>query len=351
MKKNFAAFVLILAAVVSVGSMNLSAAEYELFNASYDPTRELYEEFNKIFAEHYKSQTGDTVKVKQTHAGSSKQALTVIEGLPADVVTLALAYDIDNIAEKAKLLPLDWQKRLPHNSTPYSSTVVFLVRKGNPKNIKTWDDLLKSGTEIVIAHPKTSGVARWGYLAGWGATLKKELGDLKKLHDPAAAKEVEAAQKKALQYVTNFYKNVVVLPPGARTASQAFVQQQQGDVLIDWENQAQLTINEFGKGKYEVVVPPISILAEPPVALLDKNVDKHENRQVAEAYLKFLYSKQGQELAAKNWYRPRDEEILKKYANNFVSVELFTIDDVFGGWHKAQKEHFDDGGVFDQIYK
>ena len=348
MKKGL--MLLCLVVVALTASCTSPTVDYKLLNASYDPTRELYQEFNAIFAERYKQETGKTVKIEVTHAGSSAQARSVIEGLEADVVTLALAYDIDNIAQKTNKLPLDWQQRYPYNSTPYFSTVVFLVRKGNPKNIKKWDDLIKPGIEIVVAHPKTSGVARWAYLAGWGYALQRELGDLKKLHDPNTAAEVAAAQEKAKEYITALYKNVIVLPQGARTASQAFVQQENGDVLLDWENQAELTINEFGRGEYEIVVPSVSILAEPPVALIDKNADKHGTREVAEAYLKFLYSKEGQEIVAKHYYRPQDKEILKKYANNFVSVKLFTIDEVFGGWRKAQNTHFESGGVFDQIY-
>ncbi|MDR1925215.1 MAG: sulfate ABC transporter substrate-binding protein [Planctomycetaceae bacterium] len=325
------------------------AADYELTNVSYDPTRELYEEFNKAFAKHYKTLTGDNVKVKQSHGGSSKQARAVIEGVQADVVTLALAYDIDSIASKSQLLPSDWQKKFPDNSTPYSSTVVFLVRKGNPKKIKTWGDLIKPGVKVIAAHPKTSGVARWGYLAGWGSVLQDELGDLKKLSDPAYAKEIEAAQKKARAYTAELYKHVPVLDSGARGATQTFVQRGQGDVLINWENEAFLAVREYGKDKFEIVVPPVSILAEPPVAVVDKIVDKRGTRKVAEAYIKFLYEREGQEIAGKNYYRPRDKEILKKYSDNFADVKLFSIDDVFGGWQKAQKTHFEDGGVFDQI--
>jgi len=342
--------ILFLTIVVLTASCTSPTTDYKLLNASYDPTRELYREFNEVFAEHYKKETGKTVKIGVTHAGSSAQARSVIEGLEADVVTLALAYDIDNIAQKTNKLPLDWQKRLPYNSTPYFSTVVFLVRKGNPKNIKEWDDLIKPGIEIVVAHPKTSGVARWAYLAGWGYALQRELGDLKKLHDPNAAAEVAVAQGKAKEYITALYKNVIILPPGARTASQAFVQQANGDVLLDWENQAELTINEFGREQYEIVVPSVSILAEPPVALIDKNVDQRGTRKVAEAYLEFLYSEEGQEIVAKHYYRPQNKEILRKYANNFVSVELFTIDEVFDNWQQAQEKHFESGGVFDQIY-
>jgi len=350
MKKSlFAPF--LLCVVLTIGC-SPSDNRNVLVNVSYDPTRELYKEFNEAFKEYYQKETGENVKIEVTHAGSSASARSVIEGLEADVVTLALAYDIDNIAQKTGGLPMDWQKRFPYNSTPYTSTVVFLVRKDNPQNIKEWDDLLKPNVKIIVAHPKTSGVARWAYLAGWGYILKKELGDLKKLHDPDAAVEVAAAQEKAKEFITALYKNVVNLPSGARSASQAFVQNQQGDVLLDWENQAKLTINEFGEGKCDIVVPSISILAEPPVAIIDKNVDKRGTRKVAEAYLNFLYSKEGQEIVAKHYYRPRDEEVLKKYTEkgNFVSVELFTIDDVFGGWQKAQQKHFDDGGVFDQIY-
>jgi sulfate transport system substrate-binding protein len=347
MEKNF--FALLFVVIALTAGCPSSDDRTVLRNVSYDPTRELYKVFNQAFVEHYKKETGETVKIEVTHAGSSKQAQAVVAGLEADVVTLALAYDVDHIAQ-AGLLPTDWQKRLDYNSTPYSSTVVFLVRKGNPKNIKEWDDLIKPGVGIVVAHPKSSGVARWAYLAGWGYALKRELGDLKKLHDPDAAAEVAAAQEKAKEYITALYKNVKTSAEGARGASQIFVQQKSGDVLLDWENQAELTINEFGRGGYEIVVPSVSILAEPPVAVIDKNVDKRGTRNVAEAYLKFLYSKEGQEIVAKHYYRPRDEEILKKYADNFVSVEMFTIDEVFGGWKKAQQVHFDNGGVFDQIH-
>jgi len=350
MKKALFAPLLLLVAL-TVGCPSTSNQSV-LVNVSYDPTRELYRDFNEAFKAHYRKETGESVRIEVTHGGSSAQARSVIEGLEADVVTLALAFDIDNIAQRTGVLPLDWQQRFPHNSTPYSSTVVFLVRKDNPKNIKEWDDLLKPDVKIVVAHPKTSGVARWAYLAAWGYVLKRELGDLTKLHDPDAADEVAVAQTKAKEFITALYKNVVNLPPGARSASQTFMQNQQGDVLLDWENQAELSINEFGKEKCEIVVPSISILAEPPVAILDENVDKRGTRKVAEAYLNFLYSKEGQEIVAKHYYRPRDAEILQKYTEkgNFVSVEMFTIDDVFGGWQKAQQEHFDDGGVFDQIY-
>ncbi|MDR1957792.1 MAG: sulfate ABC transporter substrate-binding protein [Planctomycetaceae bacterium] len=347
MKKRFVSLLLI--AALSLAGTSLFAADIELLNVSYDPTRELYEQFNQAFLKHYKAETGDNVKIKQSHGGSGKQALAVIEGLEADVVTLALAYDIENIAEKSKSIPQDWQKRLPDNSTPYTSTVVFLVRKGNPKKITKWEDLLKPGVSVIAAHPKTSGVARWSYLAGWGAILKQQLGDLKKLNDPKYANEVTAAQKKAREYTAELYRHVKVLDSGARGSTQTFVQRRIGDVLLNWENEAYLAVREYGADQFEIVVPPISILAEPPVAVIDKVVDKRGTRKAAEAYLKYLYSKEGQEIAAKNYYRPRDPEVLKKYSNNFAKVELFSIDDVFGGWQKAQKIHFSDGGVFDQI--
>jgi sulfate transport system substrate-binding protein len=321
-----------------------------LLNVSYDPTRELYVEFNEAFIKHYKQETGVNVKINQSHAGSGKQARAVIDGEPADVVTLALAYDIDIIAEKSQLLPNDWQKRLPENSTPYTSTIVFLVKKGNPKNITTWDDLVKPGIQVITPNPKTSGGARWNYLAAWGHILKKELGDLKKVNDPQAADAVKAANAKAKDFLAALFKNVPVLDTGARGSTMTFVQREIGDVLLAWENEAVLALKEFGNEKFDIVVPPISILAEPPVAVVDKVVEQHGTKEIAEAYLKFLYSKEGQEIAAKNFYRPRDKEIAAKYANNFKEVELFNIDEVFGGWQKAQKEHFSDGGVFDQIY-
>ena len=347
MRKGLIVLFLLLV-VLTVGCQRESSTK--LVNVSYDPTRELYIEFNTAFIEHYKKQTGETVRVTMSHGGSSVQARAVIEGLEADVVTLALAYDIDHIAQSG-LLPTDWQQRLPHNSTPYSSTVVFLVRRDNPKNIRDWSDLVKSGVEVVVAHPKSSGVARWAYLAAWGYVLERELGDLEKLHNPAAAEEVAAAQKKAQEFLTILYKdNVKKMASGARGASQDFVNAQLGDVLLDWENQAKLTSEEFGKGDYEIVVPSVSILAEPPVAIIDNNVDRRGTREIAEAYLEFLYSKEGQEIVAKHHYRPRDEEVLAKFADKFVEVKMFTIDDVFGGWQKAQQEHFGDGGIFDQIY-
>ncbi|ABD05755.1 Thiosulphate-binding protein [Rhodopseudomonas palustris HaA2] len=307
------------------------AADVSLLNVSYDPTRELYSEFNKSFAAAYQKETGDTVTIKQSHGGSGSQARSVIDGLQADVVTLALAYDIDAIANKG-LLTKDWQKRLPQNASPYTSTIVFLVRKGNPKGIKDWHDLIRPGISVITPNPKTSGGARWNYLAAWGYALK-----------------TEGSEDKARDFVGNIYKNVPVLDTGARGATMTFVQRGVGDVLLAWENEAFLAVKEFGKDRFEIVVPSISIRAEPPVALVDSVVDKKGTRAVAEAYLQYWYTKEGQEIAARNFYRPRDSEIANKHA--FAKVELFTIDELFGGWTKAQTTHFTDGGVFDKIYK
>jgi sulfate transport system substrate-binding protein len=309
------------------------AADINLLNVSYDPTRELYAEFNKAFANAYQKETGKSVEIKQSHGGSGSQARAVIDGLQADVVTLALAYDIDAIAGKG-LTAADWQKRLPQNSSPYTSTIVFLVRKGNPKGIKDWDDLLKPGVAVITPNPKTSGGARWNYLAAWGFAQKKY-----------------GSVDKAKEFVGKLYQQVPVLDTGARGATVTFVERGVGDVLLAWENEAYLALKEFGPEKFEIVAPPLSILAEPPVAIVDKVADKKGTRNVADAYLQYWYTKEGQEIAARNFYRPRDAEIAKKYENSFAKVELFTIDDVFGGWTKAQKEHFADGGVFDQIYK
>jgi sulfate transport system substrate-binding protein len=305
-----------------------------LLNVSYDPTRELYQEYNTAFAKYWKDKTGQDVTVQQSHGGSGSQARTVIDGNEADVVTLALAYDIDSINKNKEIINKDWQKRLPNNSTPYTSTIVFLVRKGNPKNIKDWDDLTRSDVEVITPNPKTSGGARWNYLAAWGYSLKKNS------NDPEKAKE----------FVKAIYKNVPVLDSGARGSTTTFVERGMGDVLIAWENEAFLSINELGKDKFEIVFPSVSILAEPPVTVVDSVVDKHGTRKVAEEYLEYLYSDEGQEIAAKNYYRPRNESVAKKYTSQFPQIELFTIDEVFGGWNKAQKEHFDDGGIFDQIY-
>jgi sulfate/thiosulfate transport system substrate-binding protein len=309
------------------------AADVTLLNASYDPTRELYVDFNKAFAANYQKETGKSVEIKQSHGGSGSQARGVIDGLQADVVSLALAYDIDAIAAKG-LIAADWQKRLPLNASPYTSTIVFLVRKGNPKGIKDWDDLIKPGVSVVTPNPKTSGGARWNYLAAWGYALKKF-----------------GSADKARQFVGDIYNNVPVLDSGARGATVTFVERGVGDVLLAWENEAFLALREFGKDKFEIVSPSLSILAEPPLSVVDTVADRKGTRAVAEAYLRYWYSKEGQEIAARNSYRPRDPEIAREYENSFAKVELFTIDDVFGGWAKAQKEHFGEGGVFDQIYK
>jgi sulfate/thiosulfate transport system substrate-binding protein len=309
------------------------AADLTLLNVSYDPTRELYAEVNKAFAPKHQAETGQAIEIKQSHGGSGRQARSVIDGLPADVVTLALAYDIDEIADRG-LIAADWQKRLPNNASPYTSTIVFLVRKGNPKGIKDWDDLVMPGVKVITPNPKTSGGARWNYLAAWGYAQKKFGGEAK-----------------AKEFVKAIYANVPVLDTGARGSTITFVERGVGDVFLSWENEAFLAVNELGKDKFEIVVPSISILAEPPVAVVDKVADKKGTRAVAEAYLKYWYTKEGQEIAARNSYRPRDSEIAREYEKSFAKVELFTIDDVFGGWTKAQKDHFGEGGIFDQIYK
>jgi sulfate/thiosulfate transport system substrate-binding protein len=309
------------------------AKEINLLNVSYDPTREFYQDYNAAFVKYWKEKTGDSVVIQQAHAGSGKQARAVIDGLQADVVTLALAYDIDAISQKANLLPADWQKLLPNNSTPYTSTIVFLVRKGNPKGIKDWDDLVKPDVSVITPNPKTSGGARWNYLAAWGYELKKNGND----------------QAKAKDFVTKLFKNVHVLDTGARGATTTFVQRGIGDVLIAWENEALLSLKETAPGEFEIVAPSVSILAEPPVALVDKVANKHGTQTVAKAYLEYLYSPEGQEIAAKEFYRPRLESVAQKYADKFPKLNLFTVDEVFGGWQKAQKTHFTDGGTFDQI--
>ncbi|QAZ39682.1 sulfate transporter subunit [Methylibium sp. Pch-M] len=322
------------AAFLTLAAGAAAAKDVTLLNVSYDPTRELYVEYNAAFAKHWKGKTGDNVTVKQSHGGSGKQARSVIDGIDADVVTLALAYDIDEIGEKAKLLPADWQKRLKHNSSPYTSTYIFLVRKGNPKGIKNWDDLVKPGVSVITANPKTSGGARWGYLAAYGFALKQPGGN----------------DAKAREFVGTLFKNVPVLDSGARGSTVTFAERGIGDVLLAWENEAHLSLKEFGADKFDIVYPPLSILAEPPVTVVDKVVDKKGTRDVAQAYLEYLYTAEGQEIAARNFYRPIDEKVAAKYAKNFPKVNLFTIDEVFGGWAKAQKTHFADGGVFDQIY-
>jgi sulfate transport system substrate-binding protein len=321
-------------AMMSVAMMSAaSAADVSLLNVSYDPTRELYADINKAFAVQYRNESGKTIEIKQSHGGSGRQARSVVDGLAADVVTLALAYDIDEIADKG-LVAADWQKRLPQNASPTTSTIVFLVRKGNPKNIKDWDDLAKPGVKVVTPNPKTSGGARWNYLAAWGYALKQPGGD----------------EAKAKEFVKNIYANAPVLDTGARGSTITFVERGVGDVLISWENEAFLAVNELGKDKLEIVVPSVSILAEPPVAVVDKAVDKKGTRAAAEAYLKFLYTKEGQEVAARNYYRPRDADVAANHASTFPKVNLFTIDDVFGGWRNAQGKHFADKGAFDQIY-
>ncbi len=330
----------------------ISGTTIELLNVSYDPTREFYRDFNNAFKDSWLRKTGQTVNIKQSHGGSGSQARLVIGGLEADVVTLALAYDVDAIEKQAGLLPKNWQTRLPNNSAPYTSTIVFLVRKGNPKGIKDWNDLIKPGMEVITPNPKTSGGARWNYLAAWGYILKRELGGFDKLKDPKAAADVAKAHNEAKKFVKELFQHVPVLDTGARGATMTFVQREIGDVLLAWENEAYLSVNELGPDKLEIVCPPLSILAEPSVSLVDKVADKHGTRKVAEAYLQFLYSPTGQTLAAKHYYRPRSAaDVPVDLVKRFAKVNLFTINDVFGGWQKAQAEHFDDGGVFDQIYK
>ncbi|MDQ0246708.1 sulfate transport system substrate-binding protein [Bacillus fengqiuensis] len=307
----------------------------ELLNVSYDPTRELYQDFNKEFAKYWEEKTGQPVTIQQSHGGSGKQGRAVIDGLEADVVTLALAYDIDEIANARDLIAKDWQTRLQDNSTPYTSTIVFLVRKGNPKGIKDWDDLTQKGVSVITPNPKTSGGARWNYLAAWAYAENKFAGD----------------EKKVKEFVSQLYKNVEVLDSGARGSTTTFVERGIGDVLIAWENEAFLTLNELGKDQFEIVVPSISILAEPPVAVVDKVVEKKGTKEVAEAYLEYLYTDKGQEIAAKHYYRPRNEAILEKYADQFPKINLVTVDEHFGGWKKAQETHFNDGGTFDEIYQ
>jgi sulfate/thiosulfate transport system substrate-binding protein len=333
---RFTRFALTGFAALALGAATLGAQarDVTLLNVSYDPTRELYADYNKAFAAYWKGKTGDLVAVKQSHGGSGKQARAVIDGLEADVVTLALAYDVDELAEKGKLVPADWQKRLKHNSAPYTSTIVFLVRKGNPKGIKDWDDLTKPGIGVITPNPKTSGGARWNYLAAWGYALKKYGGD----------------DKKAQEFVGRILANVPVLDSGARGSTTTFVERGVGDVLLAWENEALLALKELGPDKFDVVAPSLSILAEPPVTVVDKVVDRHGTRAVAQAYLDYLYSPEGQDIAGKNYYRPIDSAAAAKYAKQFPKVTLFTIDEVFGGWAKAQRTHFADGGSFDQLY-
>jgi sulfate transport system substrate-binding protein len=334
LRRRFGALALLAGLVCLAGAGAAHAKDITLLNVSYDPTRELYVDFNKAFSAYWQKKTGDTVSVKQSHGGSGKQARSVIDGIDADVVTLALAYDIDEIAERAKVLPVDWQKRLAHNSTPYTSTYIFLVRKGNPKGIKDWGDLIKPGVSVITANPKTSGGARWGYLAAYGYALKQPGG----------------TDAKARDYIARLFGNVPVLDSGARGSTVTFAERGIGDVLLAWENEAWLSLKEFGADKFDIVYPPVSILAEPPVAVVDKVVDKKGTRAVAQAYLEYLYTPEGQDIAARNFYRPTDPKVAAAYAKRFPAIKLFTIADTFGGWTQAQKTHFADGGVFDQIY-
>ena len=323
-----------LAVALTTGGGAAIARDVTLLNVSYDPTREFYQEYNAAFAKYWKAKTGDIVTVRASHGGSGKQARSIIDGIDADVATLALAYDIDEIAGRAKLLPAEWQKRLPHNSAPYTSAYIFLVHKGNPKGIRDWGDLVKPGVSVITANPKTSGGARWGYLAAYGHALRQPGG----------------SDAKAREFVARLYRNVPVLDSGARGSTVTFAERRIGDVLLAWENEAHLALKEFGADKFEVVYPPTSILAEPPVALIDKVVDKHGTRAVAQAYLEYLYTPEAQEIAARNYYRPIDPAVAARHAQQFPKLSLFTVDDVFGGWTRAQKTHFADGGVFDQIY-
>lgn len=340
----------LLCACGSGGEPSGSDNRVTLLNVSYDPTRELYRDLNAGFAQEWQARTGQQVTIQQSHGGSGSQARAVIDGLAADVVTLALAYDIDSIQRKGKRLGANWQTRFANNSAPCTSTVVFLVRKGNPKRIHDWPDLLKPGVAIVTPNPKTSGGARWNYLAAWGAELQRRLqGNWSKLDDPAAAAEVEAAQAAAEKFVAALYRKAPVLDSGARGATNTFVQREIGDVLLAWENEALLAIRELGPDKVEIVVPPVSILAEPPVAVVDTVVDRRGTRQIAEAYLQYLYAPAGQEIAAKHYFRPRDETVRQRYSEQFAPLQLFTIDEVFGGWTSAHEKHFADGGIFDRI--
>ncbi|WIV99662.1 sulfate ABC transporter substrate-binding protein [Kinneretia aquatilis] len=322
------------AAAAALGGAGLAQAQTTLLNVSYDPTRELYQEFNSAFAKHWKAKTGETLTVKQSHGGSGKQARSVIDGLEADVVTLALAYDIDALHDAGKLLPVDWQKRLPNNASPYTSTIVFLVRKGNPKHISNWPDLARSGVDVITPNPKTSGGARWNYLAAWAFALSQPGGNA----------------ESAKAFVKRVYANTKVLDSGARGSLTTFTERGIGDVLISWENEAYLAQKELGADKFEIVTPSLSILAEPPVSVVDKVVDKRGTRKQAQAYLEFLYTPEGQDIAARHFYRPRDAKVAARYAKQFKHSKLITVDEVFGGWRTAQKTHFADGGVFDQIF-
>jgi sulfate/thiosulfate-binding protein len=333
MKSIYKKLGLVISALSLIVPIISKAADISLLNVSYDPTRELYQVYNEAFAKYWKAKTGDNVKVQQSHGGAGKQARAVIDGLEADVVTLALSYDIDQLSEKGRLIPVDWQKRLKNNSSPYTSTIVFLVRKGNPKNIKDWNDIIKPGVSVISPNPKTSGGARYNYLAAWAYALQQNNND----------------EAKAKEFVTKLFKNVPILDSGARGSTTTFLERGIGDVLLTWENEAFLAKKELGSDKVEIIIPSLSILAEPPVTLVDKFAKKHGTEKVAQAYLEYLYSEEGQEIAAKNYYRPTLDSVAKKYASQFPKVNLVKIDDVFGGWQKAQRKHFNDGGVFDEI--
>jgi sulfate/thiosulfate transport system substrate-binding protein len=326
-----------------------SRGRVEILNVSYDPTREMYREFNDAFARHWREENGEEVVVQQSHAGSGSQARAVIDGLDADVVTLALAYDIEAIRLNSQRLQPGWQGRLPHNSAPYTSTIVFLVRAGNPRNIRDWPDLVREGVEVITPNPKTSGGARWNYLAAWGYALEQELGGLDRLSTAPAA-GVKSANAAAERFVADLYRHVPVLDRGARASTNTFVQRRIGDVLLAWENEALLALDQIGEGSLEIVVPSISILAEPTVAVVDAVVDRKGTRAVARAYLEYLYTPEGQEIVARHYFRPRNQGVLAHFREQYPDIRLFTIGDVFGGWAEAQAAHFADGGTFDRIY-
>lgn len=341
-----------LCACGSPDNANGGKGKITLLNVSYDPTRELYRDINIGFTKEWREKTGQDIDIRQSHGGSGSQARAVIDGLAADVVTLALAYDIDSIQRKGKRLGANWQTRFPDNSAPYTSTIVFLVRTGNPKQIHDWPDLIKPGVSVVTPNPKTSGGARWNYLAAWGAEVRRVLGeDFSKLDDPSVAAKLATANEAGEKFVTELYRHAPVLDSGARGATNTFVQREIGDVLIGWENEALLAIKELGPGKVEIVIPPVSILAEPPVAVVDTVVDRRGTRQVAEAYLNYMYTDVGQDVAARNYFRPRNPAVLERYAEQFPKLHLFSIDEVFGGWNEAHEKHFADGGTFDRIYQ
>ncbi|MFG0284892.1 MAG: sulfate ABC transporter substrate-binding protein [Phycisphaerales bacterium JB039] len=352
LRRSLVVALALLAAAAGAPRLHGAAQIRTILNVSYDPTRELYKEYNEAFKAHWRVETGEAIDIRMSHGGAGKQARAVIDGLEADVVTLALAYDIDAIAERAGLLGADWQSRLPNGSAPYTSTIVFLVRKGNPCAIHDWDDLLRPGIEVITPNPKTSGGARWNYLAAWGFALSREIGDFSRLADPSAAGEVAAAQRKAREFVTALYRKAPVLDTGARGSTTTFVQRGIGDVLITWENEAFLAVEQLGLDKFEIIVPSVSILAQPPVAVIDKVADRRGTRDIAEAYLQYLYSPVGQRLVARHFYRPcYPDQADPADLRRFPELTLFTVDEVFGGWRQAQEDHFSDGAIFDQIYR